>query len=185
MVMKSLYNIVESLDELYHYTNVDNAIDMVTDDKFLASENDGSGRKDYRWYMSTTRQRNALTGYPTGMINNHIVRFVLDGRTLGAKFKIEPVDWGHAKHMAIKNNWPNQDQFDKNYDSIRLQTNVENEDRVYLKSEVLKDLHKYIKEIHLNDRTTTRSEQHLFKTYCDAYGIVLRIMSDKEFTLGR
>ena len=184
--MKSLYYyIVESSDELYHYTNVDNAIDMVTDDEFLASENDGHGRKDYRWYMSTTRQRNALTGYPTGMINNHIVRFVLDGRALGSKFKIEPVDWGHAKHIAIKNNWPDPDKFDKNLNSIMLQTNVENEDRVYLKSEVLKDLHKYIKEIHLDDKTTTSTEQRLFKTYCDAYGITLKIMSGKEFTLGR
>jgi len=184
--MKQLYNyILESQQYLYHYTNVGNAVNVCADDVFGCSEDDGYSPKGYPYYISTTRQRNALTGYPTGMISNKLVRFVLDGSKL-SRFKITPIDWGHAKRTAIKSNWPaGPENFDKNIQSIMLQTNVESEDRILLKQEELKDFHKYISELHVDDSTATPNEIHLFKTYCDGYGIELKVMNHKSFMIGR
>ena len=177
--------IIESQHELYHYTNVGNAINICAYDKFIASEDDGHNPKGYEYYISTTRQRNALTGYPTGMLGDDLVRFVFDGTSLN-KFKIVPLDWGKAKGRAIKKNWPaGGEDFDKNITSIMLQTNVESEDRILLKKPEVNDIHKYIKEIHIDNTKVSPSEFHLFQTYCDLYNIRLMDMDHKQFILGR
>lgn len=184
--MKTLTQyITESQHELYHFTNVKDALKICSVDKWIGSYDDGGNPKGFGYFISTTRQRNALTGYPTGMLGNDLVRFVFD-TTAMSKFKIIPYNHFRGfKLRAIKQNWEDQEAFDKYKDEVMLQTNVEAEDRILLRKEEIPNVHKYIKEIDLDDSKTTDAEYELFKEYCDKYSITLIMMDHKKFILGR
>lgn len=186
--MRSLYSyIVESLEEVYHYTNYGNLERIMKGNRYIMSVNDGYGDDKFKYYMSTTRQRNALTGYPTGMINPKIIRLTLDYDKLRHVYKIEPMDWGKAKSYAIKNSYPGTDEdFDKYYDYIRMQTNVEMEERVYSNKDIIPNFNKYIKRIDVMSGWLEKYELEDLKLRCEKYGIELRIYNtEKQFNLAK
>ena len=99
--------IFESLELVYHYMSVKNLCNLLKTNKFYLSDNDGynpKGKEKYN-FLSTTRQRNALTGYPTGLIDPNIVRITLDYNKLRSKYKSIQVDWGKAKRLSLKSTW--------------------------------------------------------------------------------
>lgn len=177
----------ESLEEIYHFTNTDNLLELIKDDVFLTSSDDGYNPKEYKYYISTTRVKNANIGYPTGMLNDKIVRICLNVDILKSKYKVKPVDWGHAKEIAIKKNWPaGEKDFDKNKHEILKQTNVESEERVYTNDEEIKQFSKYIKRIDVYTEWFLPVELDRIKEYCQTNGIQLVEYSDeKKFKLGK
>ena len=168
------------MQELYHFTNAYNLVAILKDDTWVASND-----YDKELYISTTRMRRGDFGYPTELIDDtNVVRVVFDGRKLNSKFKIKPVDKMKGKWMAIKANWVEPESFDKHFDSH--QTNVEAEDRVFVNTEKIKDVRKYIKAIHINLSNIENKYLKEISKYCREYNIELkRYKNYSEFNLGR
>lgn len=179
--MKALTDyILESMHELYHFTNAYNLVDIMKDDTWLSSND-----HDEELYVSTTRIKNANFGYPTGLLDdNNVVRVVFDGTKLNSKYKIKPVDKMHGKRLAIKANWSNPDDYDKYFNAH--QTNVEAEDRVYVNSNKITSIHKYIKSIHINLSNIDSKYIKDISEYCKKFDIELKKYKNySEFNLGR
>lgn len=153
---------------------------------FIPSLDDGDNPSGYSHYISTTRQRSALTGYPTHMIPDDIVRVTLDERALHSRYKIVPIDFCRAKWYAVKDKWQDKDDFNKYHDDIMLQSNVEMEDRVLLNDDEIKSFHKYVVRIDLNNEAIDPSDADTIIRYCDKYDIPLNIYTNpKDFVTGR
>ena len=179
--MKQLKDyILESMQELYHFTNAYNLVAIMKDDTWIASND-----YDKELYISTTRMRNANFGYPTELIDDtNVVRVVFDGRKLNSKFKIKPVDKMKGKWMAIKANWAKPENYDKHFDAH--QTNVEAEDRVFVNAEKIFGVSKYIKAIHINLKNIDNKYLTDIIKYCKKHNIELKqYKNDKEFNIGR
>lgn len=179
--MKQLKDyILESMQELYHFTNAYNLVNILKDDTWIASND-----YDKELYISTTRMRNANLGYPTELIDDtNMVRVVFDGAKLNSKYKIKPVDKMKGKWMAIKANWAEPDSFDKYFD--RHQTNVEAEDRVFVNTEKILGVCKYIKEIHINLSNIENKYLNDIIKYCRKHNIELKKYKNySDFNLGR
>ena len=159
--MKHLYtHIMESIDTLYHFTNGGNMVNILKNDEFIASD-EGHGK-----FISTTRTPYAKIGYPTGMIAKDIVRIVLDGKKLATKYKIKPYSWG-----ASKGNIHDPQQ-----------TNVESEERIYLKQTAIPNFHKYIKKIQINTNTIDAGDADDIIRLSERMNIEVEVAeSDKEF----
>jgi len=88
--------LVESLtDIVYHFTGVENLINILNKNQFLASTALGHGRdfeknEGYLYYFSTTRSKS--TGF-----NTRNARLKLDGSLLNQRYKSIPVDWFYNK----------------------------------------------------------------------------------------
>lgn len=177
--------IFESLELVYHYMSVKNLCSLLKTNKFYLSDNDGynpKGKENYS-FLSTTRQRNALTGYPTGLIDPNIVRITLDYNKLRSKYKSSPVDWGKAKRLALKSTW-GEENFEKNKTSLMLQTNVENEERFFSKSEILDDFFNYVKQVDLCEEYCTKEQIKYIQN--NLFDIPIKIYkTEKEFKSGR
>lgn len=156
--MKSLVQVLESLQELYHFTDGKSLANILRTDTFIASGDDGYNPHGYDYFMSTTRSQYSKTGYPAAMLSDDICKVVLDGRALGARYKIKPVNFqGNTKVHAIRSAWADPAQFDDYKDERLKQTMVEAEDRILLKQDTIKNFHKYIKRIYI-DNTTIRAQ---------------------------
>ena len=174
--------IIESQRELYHFTHSDNLINIIKNDEWVGSSDDG-----INFYISTTRTKNAEIGYPTQMwISKNVLRVVFNGRLFNSRYKITPIDKMGGKKMAIRANWPDPQIFDQNKDEIMKQGNVESEDRVLIKGESIKQVHKYINAIHINMENIDSDHIEIISKYCDKYGILLvKFPTTKKFNLGR
>ena len=185
--MRSIVQIFEALDEYYHFTHTTNLINILKNNVWRCSEDDYHQLKDYQYYISFTRSKNASTGYPTAIEEENQVRIVLDGRKLSSKFIIEPVDY----FPGFKNFIPRSKQRDpKAYelykDEWKKQTNVEAEERLYTKLQELKDPTKYIKRIELCSSNTDSTDIEEIKTLCSKLRCDLRIYNSlKEYKIGR
>lgn len=157
MFMRPLHTYIlnEAMSELYHFTNGVNVANMLRHDSFKASKDDGyQPVSGYGYFMSTTRQQFAGTGYPAAMMGQDICKIVLDGKALNSRYKMVPIDWGRAKMMAIRSEWPaGPDDWDMYKDERLKQTNVESEDRVLLKTATIPNFHRYIKKIYIDTNT--------------------------------
>jgi hypothetical protein len=184
--MKPLYTYIsESLDSVYHYMSIKQLVSLINDDTFIAAEDDGYSLKRYPHYLSTTRQRNALTGYPTGLLDDKLVRLTLDYDKLRSKYKSGPVDWGKAKGQALKLHW-DEETYELMKQDLMLQTNVENEERFYLNSDIISDFSRYIKVISTCERWLTPAYKKAIEDYCAEYNIELRLYdTPRQFLLGR
>jgi hypothetical protein len=128
-------------DIVYHYTNMKAALNILEKDKFLlrpalASSGDvetkfSSGRL---YFLSTTRSK--VDGFSLGN-----VRFTLDGRALGQRYKSNPIDYWQ---------W---DMSKDSYDNLggwkSAVTSKEHEDRIVSDSPYIPNASKYIKEMHI------------------------------------
>lgn len=177
--------LTEAQDALFHFTNGANLARILKADKFTASLNDGYSPPGYKYYMSTTRQQFAGTGYPAGMVGSDIVKLCLDGKALGSTYKIQSIDWGRAKRQAIKGDWPLGPENWEQYKSERMkQVNVESEDRVLLKTEHIPQFHKYIKKIVINHETIDAKDADNIMYWADNRGIeVVVTQTTKEFLI--
>ena len=165
--------------------SVDDLCNLLKTNKFFLSPNDGynpKGKENY-YTLSTTRQRNAFTGYPTGLIDPNIVRITLDYNKLHSKFKSSPIDWGKAKNQALKSTW-GEENFEKNKTSLMLQTNVENEERFFSKAEIINDFFNYVKQVDLCEEYCTKEQITYIQN--NLFDVPLKIYkTEKEFKFGR
>lgn len=168
------------MQELYHFTNAYNLVDILKDDTWVSSNDYGK-----ELYISTTRTRNGNFGYPTGLLDDdNVVRVVFDGAKLNSKYKIKPVDKMKGKRLAIKANWPNPDDYDKYFNAH--QTNVEAEDRVFVNKETIPNVSRYIKAIHINLSNIENKYLKDIEKYCKQYNIELKKYKNyPEFNFGR
>lgn len=175
----------ESIQELYHFTDGKSLVEILKYDKFKTSQNDGHNPGNYTHFISTTRTQYSKIGYPSGMLNDDIVKIVLYKSKLKSNFKITPIDWGKAKLLYIKSKWSGgKEDYDKNKKELIKQTNVESEDRLLTNKEYIGDFHKYIKKIILNTQTIQPKDADDIIRYCDRYNVeVVVCENDKEFSM--
>lgn len=183
--MKALIEyITEAMQELYHFTNAYNLVHILRDDTWVASIDYDDDYQEYP-YISTTRTKYGNIGYPTGLLDdNNVVRVVFDGAKLNSKYKIKPVDKMKGKWMAIKANWTDPEKFDRHFNAH--QTNVEAEDRVFIDTEKISGVSKYIKAIHINLENIDNKYLTDIIKHCKKLNIELKQYKNyKDFNLGR
>lgn len=174
--------LLESNQELYHFTNAYNLVNMIKDDEWVTSD-DSSGKN----FISTTRVKYAGVGYPTQLIDDtNVVRIVLNKRLLNSKFKIVSIDTLAAKGRAIKSNWKDPEVFELYKKEILKQGNVEAEDRVVVNKDSIENFHKYIKEIHINTDNIDSKYITPIESYCEKWDIVFKkYKNEQEFNFAR
>jgi len=172
------------MSELYHFTDGAALVSILKSDEFRASEGD-SINHDYKYFVSTTRQQYAGVGYPQAMLASDICKLVLDGDKLNSRYKIVPVDWGHAKAQAIRDSWPEPEfSFDPHKAERLKQINVESEDRILLRKPTIPYAHRYIKTIYIDTNTIDPGDAEDIIKYGEKYGIdVIVTQTTKEFMM--
>ncbi len=134
--MKSTELIEGATDVLYHKTSVNGALDILRSGEFKLSSSIGNdveasmAVKGMPYYLSTTRSK---VGDYHRYIGDSAAMFVLDGRRIGSKYKVKPVDYW--ERMWLHN--PERTR--------------ESEDRIYSKSNTMSvdsvvELHVLLKE---------------------------------------
>lgn len=183
--MKTLVQILESLDEYYHFTHTYNLKHILEKDSWLCSEEDSYGRDDYKYYVSLTRSKNASTGYPAGLDQEDLIRIVFNGKALNSKFKIEPVSFDPGAKTFITRAAKNNPEAYKKYGAEwKKQVNVEAEDRLYSKLPEIKGISKYIKRIDLCEEIDSDMDEII--KLCDKLGVTYKVYpSIKYFNLGK
>ena len=181
--MKTLYNVLESMEELYHFTDGGSLANILKTDTFTASHNDGFNPKGYDYFMSTTRMQYSGTGYPTAMLATDICKIVLKGHTLNSRFKIIPINFqGNVKAHAIRANWDDPKYFDDYKEERMRQPYVEAEDRVLLKQDRIKDFHRYIERIYIDTNTIKVKDADDIIRYAERHDIPVDVtLTTKEF----
>ena len=156
---------------LYHITNNRAAASIVQNNRFELKPSDGTEAEERiqgkgSYYLSTARHKTA--SYTQRALSSNSVIFVLDGNALATKYKIKAVDY-----------WAN---IYRDNEDMTNRDRMEAEDRVMSDSPFIKDVHKYIKEIHAFAEGTIRtapanilaiykfSKRHKIPTYFYANG---------------
>lgn len=184
-IMETLYQILESMQELYHFTDGTSLVNILKTDTFTASHDDGYNPKGYDYFMSTTRMQYAGMGYPASMLASDLCKIVLKGRILNSQFKIIPVNFqGNVKVHAIRASWDDPKQFDDYKDERMRQPFVEAEDRVLLRRPAIKDFHKYIERIYIDTNTIDPREADDIIRYAEQLKIPVDVtFTTKEFMM--
>lgn len=193
--MDKLYTyITEAMDELYHFTNLDNMVSIARDD-FMAGYEQSIVRPSDNttttcFMISTTRMRYAKGGYPATMINQNLIRITLDGRAIERKYELR--NWVYdssyrnpvGAHIYRRNR-----HLDPYGDWTQL---FEAEERIVIsKGDGINDFHKFIKRI---DICSTRismdpdweQKYDALERYCNEYGIELKLYHTvRDFDYGR
>ena len=88
-------------DILYHYTGASGAVDILRSGEFGFTVLSGADRKSmppgYDFYLSTTRSRVGDYHRTSGNIG---VMFVLDGRAIGQRYRVVPVDYWEQSWLS-------------------------------------------------------------------------------------
>lgn len=171
--------VFESVEELYHFTNVGNLINILEEDKLCGYQCcDYKDDKDDKYYgVSTTRQRCALLGYPHTMINKQIVRITFDANKLLQKYKTKTFvyDDSYRTPQYAKKMW-NTKQWNVEFSSM-----YEAEERIKIyNGDCIKDLHKYIKRIDVCSSTFGDYDFDKIDDYCSKYNIILKLYSNQN-----
>lgn len=91
-------------DILYHYTGITGALDILRSGEFGFSALLGADKKNmpkgYDFFLSTTRSRTGDYHRSTG---NIAVMFVLNGRAIGQRYKVVPVDYWEQSWLSTHN----------------------------------------------------------------------------------
>ena len=186
--MRSLQQILEALQEYYHFTHTHNLIKVLSDDVWLCSEDDYHNEDDFKdlYYVSLTRSKTTKTGYPTNLEQRNMVRVIFDGRKLSQQFKIRSVDY----FPGFKNFVPSAAKRDPEaYKKFKgewmKQGNVEAEDRLYSKQELIKNISKFIVGVDVNIDDTDPDQLKELKSLCEKRNIPFNEYNQKHFELGR
>lgn len=163
--MKSLKQILEAIDSLYHFTNGRNVVGILKKNEFILSEDDGYNPKSYQYYMSLTRMPYAGTGYPSILISDDVVRLVIDARLLNSKFKIKAIDTTQGRYYG---------------------GDVEAEERLLSNKPTIKNFAKYIKRIDINTHTINTKDADDIIQYAERLNIPVEIYdNDKLFNTAK
>jgi len=135
--------ILEGLsDILYHYTYIDNLINILKENKFHASTNLGTGadfkKSKGKFFFFSMQRTKGKTGYGS---RHGDVSIVLDGRKLMQRYKGGPIDYW--EWSTDPKNWSDTRSYTQ-----ALQTK-ELEDRIFIDSPIIDNAISYIKEIHI------------------------------------
>ncbi len=124
---------LSSTDVLYHLTTLYPAVSIVQSNRFDLKPSEGTDAEASiskgAYYLSTTRSKTGA--YSVRGVYSASVLFVLDGRKLGHRYKIVPVDYWETNKLGLG----------------QRSTNYESEDRV-LSSKSSIPAFPYIKAIH-------------------------------------
>ena len=184
-------HILEALEELYHFTNYANLMSILSSDTLRGSDEVCSDGTDPK-FISLTRSKTSLTGYPHGMTDDKVIRIVLDGRKLQSRYKITPYDYfgsrgSSSKTLSMKTSWSDPGQFNLDADTTYRNPNVEAEDRIFLNAGVkgISDISSYIREIQVKGGDFTRDQIRDLNSICNKRGIDMKILSPRRFEIGR
>lgn len=170
--MKSLQNILESFDTLYHFTNGHNVVSILKRDEFILSNTDYCNPEKYEYYMSLTRMPYAQTGYPSILWQKDIVRLVIDAQALFSRYKRITIDTIGGKFG---------DHITPYYTG-----NVEAEERLLSNKKTIKPFHKYIKRIDINTHTINAKDADDIIQYAERFDIPVEVYdNDKLFNIAK
>ena len=124
-------------DVVYHFTSFPGLVGIAEDDAFFGTLSVGTNadqkfQKGRTYFFSTTRSKRE--GYQSG-----VIKFVLDGRKLGQRYKAEPMDY-----WEIKKDGKAYEPGNRNLRSHEM------EDRILLNEPKIAKAAQYIKEIHID-----------------------------------
>lgn len=144
--MKLLISVSGS-DILYHITGTNAATKIVQQDKFHLKPNEGTdaeqGLTKAAYYLSCARS--PQSSYFAQKVYQYSVIFVLDGRALGNRYKIQPVDyWGTLVDA---------EPYDSDNAYVKRKVRNEKEDRLLSPTATIPAM-QYVKAIHvmINDK---------------------------------
>lgn len=141
----------ESLSQrAYHFTDLKSYYMMLYNDAIMLSpiernvensvfDNHGSAK----YYLSTTRVRDSRFGYSSLGLRN--VRLELDSDALNANYKAKPVSFFQTfsdDDSSVKNYYAHKGKTFN--DTVKTQTEVENEDRIFFNKPRLQNIPKYV-----------------------------------------
>ena len=131
----------ESISKVvYHFTNFDNAVNIIRNDKIILSTSWGGDLVDIsnkKFYLSVTRQRNSDIGYPKAI--GLKVRITLDGEKLNQRFSGKAVDFfGSREGLKGKFGYYKKTPINK------YQPSTESEDRIFSHTPTIEHVSKYI-----------------------------------------
>lgn len=124
-------------DVVYHFTSFPGLVGIAEDDAFfgtlsVGTKADQKFQKGRTYFFSTTRSKRE--GYQSGD-----VKFVLDGRKLGQRYKAEPIDYWEIKRLSKA--------YEPGSNALKAH---EMEDRILLNEPKIAKAAQYIKEIHID-----------------------------------
>jgi len=121
---------------LYHFTNVNKLINILSTNSFYLTSNIGSKADqiagDKAYYMSFSRSKSIKQGYGTKFRFNGDARIKIDGQKLTQNYKVKSIDY-----------W----QYPKTPDMIKYPSSDEMEDRVISDNDEIPNANKYILSI--------------------------------------
>lgn len=174
----------ESLSEvLYHYSSIDNIIEILESNQFLLSSSlgtDADNMDSKVFFLSFARTKSTKVGYALSSHNN--ARIVLDGKKLNNTYKGKPVDYWQRKSPDDPIYTGQSSYKDKLYMQNR---GFEYEDRLYSDSPYLKPATKYILRIELwdvNAETNANTIQRInnLKALCDKMKIPIFVYATES-----
>ena len=164
---------------LYHFTYIGGLYKILKSDSFKLRSAYGrlsdDMHKTKKFYLSCTRQKNGLMGYSRKMN----VRITLDGDMLNANFEGGAVDyWGSSMGKQAYYN-------KKSYKEVPyLQSDTENEDRLFSDKPVIRNATKYMKRIDVvvNNLKNPTTLSFLFHILISGYRNMIYIYdNEKDF----
>lgn len=167
---------------LYHYTRPFALMKILQENAMRGSELNKSEFPNARTihfgnathFISATRNKSPLTGFPLTINNYCLVRIALDGKALA------------TRHKGLSHNfW--YDHNPTGQDNVKLGSDYESEEKILVKSEKIDDINRYIRKI---DMFFTKPEIKIhgdciieITRLCRAKGIPCVIHKDfKDFT---
>ena len=103
--MRSNQFIFESAtDEVYHYTSVHNAADVMQSGLFKLARSTGNKSEEqyappgYDYFFSTTRSK---VGDYHRFVGGGAVMFVIDGRWLSQRYRVKPIDYWERSWLGV------------------------------------------------------------------------------------
>jgi hypothetical protein len=139
MAIRELQTIeLAGTDILFHVTSLTSAVSILKSNRFELKPSEGTSAEEQlskgKYYLSTTRSK--LGSYTQQHLGSYTVLFVLDGKKLGHRYKVLPVDYWDTNKG---------DSADKMF---RRSSHYESEDRVVSDDPFIVAL-PYIKAIHV------------------------------------
>lgn len=142
---------------LYHFTKIDNLINILETNSFILSDKEQNDNfpKGYKYWFSTTRQKNGSIGHSADEYFD--VRITLNGDKFNSSNQIKGKPYNyyddyHKDHegMSLKQELINQDDNFDEYGNFNVQWPnqcIESEDRIFSKNKIIDDALNYIERI--------------------------------------
>lgn len=128
--------------KLYHFTDIENLIDIIDDNwnfRLSKSSNDYDDNifSNKEYFISFTRQKDYRIGFPAAVFDSIMVRIEFNGDLLNNNFEGRAIDY----YNGSKHRYFNKKKIDK------VQWENESEDRLFSNKPIIEKINKYINRI--------------------------------------